>query len=577
MNQQGITDPQMLSNPRMIIPQQSEIIYEIYIQAKNAIAEDFLIWLDTVLIKEMLSYEGFRAAKLHTLINDDSKNRTKKYTCYSVQFLVDSVDLLNNYLTNYGDKLRLDAAAIYGKQFTEERRILSFQKFYTFDSSFNPNLNPNVSGALASSAILTTEPIANPQTTPGAQEKTGIIADIKSFFGFNRKREGNLLVDNSNVASLAPNPLLAKNVSNEPVMAQSAAQMQANPNVVNRDKNLFFGKDDKDLNPIPSSSDNNNLNNNNNDPNLMPISNLLTNEPYRQNAINVNNENLINSNNANANLPSSRRNAEDLTFSNREPIETPNKIKEESNLASDFQNKNIIATNEIKKENATITSSNISNIPVIGFSEDFNKNKFKDYDYNKRHYGEKDFSHDKDYTYSKGFIESVQSGDKDFPRKDVNRDLNYDFPKNDYNKETYVGAYNKDLMKDYDYEKFKGKKKENVIVEQTTEIKDVNDNQKYLSKDVYVGTMDKDKLENIGKDFKKEIFSSPSNTDYTVAYDLEEKENVNFANRNLLDKDRFGSGLGKDDYGHKDVYKNSSEKQHVSGKGKNEGRIDDVI
>ena len=599
MNQQGITDPTLLSNPRMILPQQSEIIYEIYIQAKNAIAEDLLIWLDTVLIKDMLSYEGFRAAKLFTLINDDSKNRTKNYTYYSVQFLVDSIDLLNNYLTNYGDKFRLDAAAIYGKQFTEERRILSFQKFYTYDSTFNPNTNTVTN--VSSNPILTTEPIANPQDTPVTENKKGIMADLKSFFGFNRKREANLFVDNSNVGNLAPNVLLAKNVS-QPFPAQSAGQIQSGTNLANRDKNLYFAKDDDNLNP-PSGFSNNNVNvgneNLNNNPNLMLSSNL-SNEACGQSGINNSNlkDNLVyDANNPNQNLnvnrdanlnlqntnnnnliSSSNQNPQDLTFSSREPIKSTN-LTDESHPTSDLQSKNIIYSNEPQKE-FTSTTSNISNReanlgsfpnnPITDFSQDYSKKTDIDREYPKRQ-GEKGFNYDKDYVFGKDFLESVQSTDKDFPRKDINRDLNYDYTKNNLNKETYVGAYDNDLNKNlkFDYGKYKDKNKEDVIVEQTTKIKDINDNQKYISRDIYIGTVDKDKLQHLEKDLKTDIFSSPSNRDYSDALDYENKENdLNLVNRIVKDQERFGIDLGKHDYLQKDVHNYSTEKQRVSGQGK---------
>lgn len=604
MNQQGITDPTLISNPRMIIPQQSEIIYEIYIQAKNAIAEDLLIWLDNVLIKEMLNYEGFRAAKIYTLINDDSKSRTKKYTYYSVQFLVDSIDLLNSYLTHYGDKFRVDAAAKYGKQFTEERRILSFQKFYTYDTSFNPNTN--IVTGLPSNTSLTTEPIANPQDTPGLENKKGIMSDIKAFFGFDRKREANLLLDNSNVANLAPNPVLAKNVT-EPVLMQQSAQAQPQTNVVNRDKNLFFGKDDSDMNTIPPSTSrtNDNLINNdnivggfssnriidnNNNANIIPSTNLAK-EPYGEN---INNNNFVyEANNPNQNLNlnpeknlapiSSQVNPLNITSSTREPgagATDLSGLRKESQFASDFQTKNVGTTSSAQHNeknnystisNASSSEANLGNFPenpITDFTGDYKKETYKGTEFTKH-------SGDKDYAWSKDFVESVQSGEKDFPRREFNKDVNYDYTKTDLNKEAYVGVLDdkdKDLI---NRNLIKNKGKEDVIVEQTTEVKDINDNQKYKSKDVYVGSIDKEKLHQIEKDFKKDLFSSPSNREYTVAYDYEEKENdVNLVNRNIGHQERFGSGKDKDLEFNKNLKenKNVTEEHQVHKKG-----IDDVI
>jgi len=547
MNQQGITDPTLLSNPRMIVPQQSELIYELYIQAKNAIAEDMLIWLDSVLIKEMLSYEGFRSGKLFTLINDDSKSHTRKYTYYSVQFVVDSVDLVNNYLNNYGDKFRLDAAAKYGKQFTEERRILSFQKFYTYDITFNPNTNMlmNISG----NTSLTTEPYPNPQFAPASVNKKGIMSNIRNFFSLNRRREANLLYDNSKVDILKPNPLLAKNVSEQPIIVQSFGQVQPDTNSANIDKNLFFEDDIKNLDRSSEreNRDENNLRENNInlkdndklivvetrdiiDPSFLPSSDLS--DDPNLSVLHNYNKNIINEvNNANQNLFVNRginlisnQNPEDLTFSNSAPIGS----KEESRFINDFQSKNIISdqpleiTRGVNKENLGTFANN----PVTELTADVNKDSTFGSNYGRK-LGDRDINYTKDQAFDNDFIDSVKSNEKDFTRKDIDRNVNFDYNRNIFNKE-------------------------NFIVEHNTEVKDLNDNQKYVSGNDYFGAIDKENLESIDRDFKKDIFASPSERDYTVAYDYEEKENdVNLANRTL----------GKEnDYLDKDINKYSSEK-----------------
>jgi len=547
MNQQGITDPTLLSNPRMIVPQQSELIYELYIQAKNAIAEDMLIWLDSVLIKEMLSYEGFRSGKLFTLINDDSKSHTRKYTYYSVQFVVDSVDLVNNYLNNYGDKFRLDAAAKYGKQFTEERRILSFQKFYTYDITFNPNTNMlmNISG----NTSLTTEPYPNPQFAPASVNKKGIMSNIRNFFSLQRRREANLLYDNSKVDILKPNPLLAKNVSEQPIIVQSFGQVQPDTNSANIDKNLFFEDDIKNLDRSSEreNRDENNLRENNInlkdndklivvetrdiiDPSFLPSSDLS--DDPKLSVLHNYNKNIINEvNNANQNLFVNRdinlisnQNPEDLTFSNRAPIGS----MEESRFSNDFQSKNIISDQplEFTRGGNKANLGTFTNNPITEFTTDVKQDSTFGSNYGRK-LGDRDINYTKDQAFDKDFIDSVKSTKKDFTRKEIDRNANFDYNRNIFNKE-------------------------NVIVKQNNEVKDLNDNQKYVSGDDYFVAIDKENLENIDRDFKKDIFASPSDRDYTVAYDYEEKENdVNLANRSL----------GKEnDFLDKDINKYSSEK-----------------
>jgi len=523
MQQQGITDPTMLSNPRMIVPLQ-EIVYEIYFQVKNTIADDFLIWIDTLLIKEILSNEGFRAAKLYTLINDDCTSHSKKYTYYSVQFLVDSIDSLNNYLVLYGDKFRLDASARYGKQFTEERRILSYQKFYTYDSSFNPNTNTHRSGTI-NSILSASEPVASLQeAAPGMENKKGIIADIKSFFGFSGKREENMLVDKSNILILAPNPNLAKNVS-ETISAQSAAPKQSDPNLINTNKNIT-NNNSFSRNIVGRGVDNQN-------------EDIGRNQNLKGRGVDNQNEDIGRNQNLKGRGLDNQN--EDIGRNQNLKGRGLDNQNEESQLSnSKLQDKNIIAN---KPQNENVTSSNLSNQkanfgtysdnPITDLNEGFNVNKDI-----AKFLKERDLGYDNEYIYSKDIIKSVHRGDKDFPGKDV----------------------------DSDSEKYKDANKENIIVHQTTtKVKDINnDNHRYLSKDVYVSLIDKDnKLLNFEKETKKYItLESPLKTDITVSHNYEEKENdINLNNQKVKNKELFGSSSGKNEYPEKDKHKFTSEKQ----------------
>ncbi len=235
-----IENTNLKSCPTMILPKEQEIIYELYIQAKNSISEDMLKWLDSVQINEMLSYQGFKAAKLYTLINEESKTKSKKYTYYSIQFLVDSIQSLNNYLAIYGEKFRLAANAKYGKNFTEERRILAYQKFYTYESSFNPCEDNDIK--------------KDENTEKNSSDISSLLVKIKNFFGFTRTREP-FLIDYINMGVLSQNPILAKNIpsSSSNMISHNIYREPPEPNLQIRDEYVLkpekdYEKLEKDLN-----------------------------------------------------------------------------------------------------------------------------------------------------------------------------------------------------------------------------------------------------------------------------------------------------------------------------------------
>lgn len=544
---QNVSDPNIINNPRMIIPQQSEIVYEIYIEAKNSIAEDMLIWLDTVEIKEMLNFQGFKAAKLYTLINDDSQSKTKKNTYYSVQFLVESIDILNSYLANYGDKFRQDASAKYGKNFIEERRILSFQKFYTYDTTFNPNTNviSNVVGNV--NTILNREPVLiPPQQQPNITQKKSFMTNIKDFFGFTSRRELNLLVDNSNVSNLAPNPILAKNVYN-PILEQNTNQI----NIENRDQNLFFNsKKNKDL-IYPSSADYNNQNINQKIINE-DVNPNLERDPYSGK---LENNFVYDVNNQNKNINRQEiidLNQQNLAFSKKEPIVDQEILREREK--SRITDQNIVGVqNYSEKINEYKYSSNIPNPEgnLGSYNSEYTNrdaNLISDQDRKKNI---------RENLYEKEFVE-------DKGKEEIfNKDFNHDYIKDIKLSKDYMGNLGTEKLKEYEYDKDKGIEK--IIVEKTTEVKDLKNNQKFLKKDIYMENIEKDKL-NYENKKKTDLFESPSNIDYSEAYDYEDKENdINIQNR-YLDKDKYVVS-GKDDILEKEFHY-IKEKQ-IQGKSEN--------
>lgn len=96
------------------------IIYEVNLNIEPEIKPKFLSWLDKH-IKEMLQVEGFNHAHVFT----DLENAD-----VVVQYHVTDKQSLENYFTNFADKMRAQGLEKFGNHFQATRRVMSIHSKY---------------------------------------------------------------------------------------------------------------------------------------------------------------------------------------------------------------------------------------------------------------------------------------------------------------------------------------------------------------------------------------------------------------------------------------------------------------
>lgn len=101
------------------------IIYEVNLKILPHLFEEFLIWLKEH-IKKMLKFEGFKNALFLEEIS--SKNDELKFKYITIQYHLDSLDNLNNYLNNHSKKMREDGLKKFPTGFSTSRRLFKIKK-----------------------------------------------------------------------------------------------------------------------------------------------------------------------------------------------------------------------------------------------------------------------------------------------------------------------------------------------------------------------------------------------------------------------------------------------------------------
>lgn len=94
------------------------VVYEVNLIIKNEIFDAYYQWLVDH-IKIMLTFDGFKEARIQRL-NDQEENDNQKITvCYTLE----SQAALDSYLTNHAPKMREEGIKNFGNQFSATRRI----------------------------------------------------------------------------------------------------------------------------------------------------------------------------------------------------------------------------------------------------------------------------------------------------------------------------------------------------------------------------------------------------------------------------------------------------------------------
>ena len=92
------------------------VIYEVNLTLEDEIAADFHAWLMEH-VAEMLTFDGFRDAKLFR-VEDESFHRL------TVWYTVESRDALDRYFNGAASRMREDGLKRFGGRFQATRRIL---------------------------------------------------------------------------------------------------------------------------------------------------------------------------------------------------------------------------------------------------------------------------------------------------------------------------------------------------------------------------------------------------------------------------------------------------------------------
>ena len=95
------------------------IIYNVTVKISHEKHDDWLKWMKTVHIPEVMATGKFTNNVFSKVMIDDDEG-----TNYSIQYHCDCMEILDDYQTNHAPKLREDFAARYKDHFVAFRTLL---------------------------------------------------------------------------------------------------------------------------------------------------------------------------------------------------------------------------------------------------------------------------------------------------------------------------------------------------------------------------------------------------------------------------------------------------------------------
>lgn len=101
------------------------VVYEVNIRVKSEVAEDYVKWLETTHIKDVMKENDFKSSVLFTVLGHEGDT---EYRYYTIQSTLDSQEKIENYIVNVAPKMRSLTIEKFGDNFTFERRVLKFRK-----------------------------------------------------------------------------------------------------------------------------------------------------------------------------------------------------------------------------------------------------------------------------------------------------------------------------------------------------------------------------------------------------------------------------------------------------------------
>ena len=105
------------------------VIYEVNLIIHNEIYLDFYLWL-VEHIGEMLTFNGFKEAKIQKDISENNDNKTRLTICYTIENMAD----IDDYLKTHAPAMRADGINRFGDKFSANRRIFLVDKVLTLPS-----------------------------------------------------------------------------------------------------------------------------------------------------------------------------------------------------------------------------------------------------------------------------------------------------------------------------------------------------------------------------------------------------------------------------------------------------------
>lgn len=95
------------------------IVYNVTVAVDKAIEEDWLRWMKTIHIPDVLRSGKFMHHKIYRVLSQEEDTSS-----YAVQYFIQSLDELQHYLTHHAPGLRLESQQKFGDRQVAFRTLL---------------------------------------------------------------------------------------------------------------------------------------------------------------------------------------------------------------------------------------------------------------------------------------------------------------------------------------------------------------------------------------------------------------------------------------------------------------------
>ena len=102
-----------------------QIIYNVTVNIDDNHHEDWLVWMKTVHIPDVLNTGMFIEARLSKILAEEEGGKS-----YSVQYLCENMETLEKYQAEHAPKLQEEHTKRYGGKFVAFRTLLRLEKSF---------------------------------------------------------------------------------------------------------------------------------------------------------------------------------------------------------------------------------------------------------------------------------------------------------------------------------------------------------------------------------------------------------------------------------------------------------------